>query len=96
MHGAGRHHAQPLALDQQTVLDADQRDHAEIGVVPAVDQQRAQFVGVSLRRRQPFDQRLQHIVDTFACLGGNLQRVGRVEADNLFDLLADPVRFGGR
>ena len=38
----GAHHADALALLQGAVDDAHQHDDAEIGVVPAVDQQRLQ------------------------------------------------------
>jgi hypothetical protein len=38
--GVGAHHADGLALLQHAVDDAHQHDDAEIGVVPAVDQQR--------------------------------------------------------
>ena len=38
----GAHHADALALLQRAVDDAHQHDDAEIGVVPAVDQQRLQ------------------------------------------------------
>ena len=37
---AGQHQPDALALVQRAVEDAHQHDHAEIGVVPAVDQQR--------------------------------------------------------
>ena len=52
VHCAGGHHADLLAALQPAVLDADQDDHAEIVVVPAIDQQRLQRRGrVALRRR---------------------------------------------
>ena len=38
--GAGGHHADALALLDGAIDDADEDDDAEIGVVPAVDQQR--------------------------------------------------------
>ena len=47
------HHADALALLQRAVEDAHQHDDAEIGVVPAVDQQRLQRRRlVALGRRQ--------------------------------------------
>ena len=61
----GPHHADALALLQGAVDDAHQHDDAEIGVVPAVDQQRLQGrVAVALRRRQPRDDGFQHLRHT--------------------------------
>ena len=97
VHGAGRHHADLLAAFEAAVLDADQDDHAEVLVVPAIDQQRLQRrVAVALRRRQARHQRLQHALDVQAGLGADLHGVGRVQADHVLDLLLDPFRFRGR
>ena len=55
----GGHHADAQALLQHAVLDAHQGDDAEIGVVPAVDQQRLQRrVAIAFGRRQAPDHRL--------------------------------------
>ena len=93
---AGAHHADRLALLQHAVDDAHQHDDAEIGVVPAVDEQRLQRrVRVALRRRQAVHDRLQHLVDAEAGLGGDHHGVGGVEADHVLDLLLDALRLGG-
>ena len=95
--GGGPHHADLHALLELAVDDAHQHDDAEIGVVPGIDEQRLQRrVGVALRRRQPRDDRLQHLVDALAGLGGDRHRVGGVEADDVLDLLLDPLRLGRR
>ena len=39
--------------------------------------------------------RLQHLVDAEAGLGGDHHRVGGVEADHVLDLLLDALRLGG-
>ena len=71
-------------------------DDAEIGVVPAIDQQRLQRRRlVALRRRQAVDDRLQHEVDVQAGLGGDRHGVGGVEADHVLDLLLDAIGLGG-
>ena len=91
--GAGRHHADLLAGLQHAVLDPHQDDDAEIGVVPAIDQQRLQRRrGVALGRRQARHQRLEHALDVEPGLGRDLDRVRRVEADHVLDLLLDPRR----
>ncbi len=48
-----------------------------------------------LGRRQPVDDRLQHLVDALAGLGRDQKRVGGVEADDLLDLLLDALGLGG-
>ena len=86
--GVGAHHADALALLQHAVDDAEQHDDAEIGVVPAVDQQRLQRRrGVALGRRQARDDRFQHLRYVQAGLGRDQDRVGRVEPDHVLDLL---------
>ena len=68
--GGGRHHADAQALPQHAVLHPHQGDDAEIGVVPAVDQQRLQGrVAVALGRRQALDHGFQQVVDAEAGLG---------------------------
>ena len=88
--GVGAHHADALALLQDAVDDAHQHDHAEIGVVPAVDQQRLERrVAVAFRRRQAGDDGFQHLGHVLPGLGGNLDRVRGVEPDHVLDLLLD-------
>ncbi len=73
-----------------------QHDDAEIGVVPAVDEQRLQGRGlVALGRRQAVDDRLEHEVDVEPGLGRDRHRLRSVEADDVLDLLLDPVGLGG-
>ena len=40
--------------------------------------------------------RLEHLLDAFAGLGRDLERVMGVEPDHVLDLLAHPVGLGGR
>ena len=97
VHRAVRHHADFLAALQAAVLHPHQDHHAEILVVPAIDQQRLQRRrGVARRRRQAVHQRLQHALDVQAGLGADLHRVGGVQADHVLDLLLHPFRLGGR
>ena len=92
----GAHHADAHALLERAVDDAHQHDDAEIGVVPAVDQQRLQRRRlVALGRRQARDDRLQHEIDVEAGLGRDRHRLGGVEADDVLDLLLDALRLGG-
>ena len=50
---------------------------------------------VALGRRDVVDDRLQHFVDADAGLGGGEHRFRRVEADDVLDLLLDPLGVGG-
>ena len=95
--GVGAHHADALALFQNAVDDAHQHDHAEIGVVPAVDQERLERrVAVALRRRQAGDDRLQHLGHVLPGLGRDHDRVRGVEPDHVLDLLLDRFGLGRR
>ena len=94
---ADRHHADAQALLQHAVLHAHEGDDAEVGVVPAVDQQRLERrVAVALGRRQALDHRLQQVVDADAGLGRDPDRLGRVDADHVLDLPGDPLGIGRR
>ena len=74
---------------------AHQDDHAEVGVVPAVHQQRGERrVGLALGRGQAGDQRVEHRLDALAGLGRDLQRARGVDADDLLDLPPDPLGLG--
>ncbi len=70
-------------------IDADQDDDAEIRVVPAVDQHRLQRRGrVALGRRQilvTIASRMSANADPG--LGRRQHRFGRIEADDVLDLL---------
>ena len=91
------HHADPHALLDRPVDHPDQHDDAEIGVVPAVDQQRLERRGlVALRRRQAGDDRLEHEVDVEAGLGRDRHGLRGVEPDHVLDLLLDALGLGGR
>ena len=75
---------------------AHQDYHAEIGVVPAIDQQgRERRVGVACGRRQAGDERVEHGLDALPGLGGDLQRARRVDADDVLDLLPHALWLGG-
>ena len=93
----GAHHADAHALADHAVDDAHEDDDAEIGVIPAIDQQRLQRRRlVALGRRQAMDDRLQHEIDIEAGLGRDRHGLRRVEADHVLDLLLDAVGLGGR
>ena len=92
---AGLHHLDLLLLLQRAIDDADDDDDAEIEIVVGVDQQRLErLVGIAcLRRRQAGDDGFENGVDAEAGLGGNLERIGGVEADHVLDLLLHARRL---
>ena len=93
MDHAGAHHPDLLALGERAVLDPGEDHDAEIGIVPAVDQERLERpVRLALGRRQALDDRLQHVVDARPGLGRDQERVLGIEADDVLDLLLDPRR----
>ena len=76
----GAHHPDRLALLQRAIDDADENDDAEIGVVPAVDQQRLQrriFAASLFGGRQLVDDRFEHVGNAEAGLGRNQHRLAR-------------------
>jgi len=95
--GVGAHHADAVALGEHAVDEAHQNDDAEVGIVPAVDQQGLERRrAIALGRRQARDDRFQHGGHVEAGLGGNLDGVRGVEADHVLDLLFDLGGLGGR
>ena len=94
--GVGAHHADALAFLEHAVNDTHQHNHAEIEVVPAVNQQCLECgIAVAFRRRQPRDDRFQHLRNVQPGLGGNLDRVAGIESDHILDLLLNLGRLGG-
>ena len=92
--GARGHHPDLHARREPAVHHAHQDHHAEIGVVPAVDQQRGERrIGVPRRRRQAGDERVEHGLDAVAGLGRDLQGARCVDADDVLDLLLHPLRL---
>ena len=93
-----RHHADLHALAQRPLAHPHEGHHAEIGVVPGIHQQGLEWCCrvTRFRRGQALDQCFQHVDDTIAGLGGNLQGLFGIEADHLFDLRADTVRLRRR
>jgi hypothetical protein len=82
VHDAVRHHLDPVAVAELAVDHPDVGDHAAVGVVDGVEDQRAgRRVGVADRRRGLLDDLVQQSLDAEAGLGRGLQHVGRVAAD---------------
>src|SRR6202021_74090 len=82
--GVGTHHPDALALFHHAIDDPDQHHHAEIDVVPTVDQQRFQrAIAVAFRRRQPVHDGFQYVIDAEAGLGRDHHGVGRIDADHV-------------
>ena len=95
--GVGAHHADALAFLQHAVDDAEQHDDAQIGIVPAVDEERFQRCRrIALGRRQPLHDRFQHRGHVLPGLGRDQDRVGGIQPDHVLDLLLDLVGLGGR
>ncbi len=91
------HHADALVLAQGAVDHAHEHHHAEISVVPAVDQKRLQRgLAIALGWRQAMHDRLQHLRHVLPGLGRDQDRVRRIDADHVLDLLLDLLGLGGR
>ena len=93
--GAALHELDVETLGDDAVDYADEDDHAEVGVVPAVDQAGLERrVAVALRRRDLGDDGFEHVLDPDARFGGGEDGFGSVEADDLLDLLLDAFGLG--
>ena len=91
------HHPYLHFLFQHAVLNPHQNYHAQIRIIPAVNQQRLQRrFGTALRRREPMNNRLKQILHAQTGLAGSFYRVGRIQPDDVFNLLLDPHRIRGR
>ena len=95
--GAGLHRLDRLAFGERAVDDADVGDHAAVLVELGVEDQRAGGgVRVAARRRHALDQLVEDLDDALAGLGADAEHaVGRL-ADQVGDLLADPLGLGAR
>ena len=97
MGRAGRHHANFHAFFQRAVNHPHQHHHAQIRVIPAIDQHRFQRrFHIAFGRRQLRHNRFQHIANAEAGFGGNIDTVFRIQPDNVFNLGFDALRLGGR
>ena len=95
--GPERHRAKARARLEAAVDDADERDHAAVLVVGGVEDERPRRrVGVALGRRDPLDDRVEHLVDVDAGLGRDAHDVGRIAAEQLRHLVRCAVRIGRR
>ena len=94
---AGPHQADALAFTQHAVDDAQEDDHSEIRIVPAVHQQRLERrIAIAARGRQPVNNAFQHFRYVLSSFRGNENRVRGVEPDHVLDLLLHLVGLGGR
>ena len=91
-------HQQHLAAGADGAFQhADDDDHAAVGVVPGVEDQRLERRrGIALGRRHPRDDRLEDVLDAAALLGAREDRGVAVEADDVLDLPASLVGLRAR
>ena len=95
--GAGRHHFDLHARADGTVEQAHINDNALVGVVLAVEDERAERrIGVADRRRNVGDDALEDLVDVDVHFRGDLGGVLGRDADDVLNLLLDARRVSGR
>ena len=86
---AGGHHHGSLAPGQAAVDHPDVGDHAAVGVVDRVEDERPRRgVRVAVRGGDLADDLVQQVLDALPGLGGDPQHLGGIDAD-------DPGEFGG-
>ena len=85
----------PDPVSKHAVDDADERDHAAVLVVRGVEDERPRRrVGIALGRRDPLDDRVEHLVDVDARLGRDADDVSRIAAEQLRHLVRGSVGIG--
>ena len=95
--GSLRHRPERVARLEAAVDDPDERDDAAVLVVGGVEDERARRrSGVALRRRDPLDDRVEHVLDAETRLGRDAEHVVGVVADQVGDLRGRAVRIGLR
>ena len=94
---AGRHKLDRVALAERALLDADVDDRAAVRVERRVEDERLERgLGVARGRRDALDDALQDRLDAHARLGGHVEHVVRVAADEVGDGLGHQLRLGAR
>ncbi len=95
--GAVLHRQDPLVLAEGAVDHPHVGDHAAVLVELGVEDQRpGRRLGLALRRRDALDDRLQHLDHPLPGLGRDPQRFLGVAAEQVGDLLRDPLGLGAR
>src|SRR5690606_16688858 len=94
---SSRVHDDAIALRDDAVHDADQRDDADVAVEPRVDDQRLQRIaGAARGRRDALDDPLEQVLDAEAGLRADAHRVLRLDADDVLDLPNHALGIRGR
>ena len=96
VHGARRHHLDPLARRDLAVDDANVGDHAAVGVVDRIEDHRARRgVRVAGRRRHLAHHVVEQVGHTLARLPGDPQHVAGFAPDDVGDFGGVAIRVGG-
>ena len=86
-----------LAHAQMAVHHAHQNDDTAVAVEPGIENQRAQGqIGRAFGRRHQHDDGFQDVVNADSLFGAGQHGIARIQADDGFDLLANPLRLGRR
>src|SRR5215211_5741298 len=81
------HRPDPVSLLQLAVEEAGKGDDSPVGIVVGVEDQGARLLSRGLRGRHPVNDSVEHAFNTFACLGGDLEYLLFVRAEQLHKLL---------
>ncbi len=97
MHGARRHHLDPVAMGELAVDHAHVGDDPAVGVVDRVeDQGTGRCIGDALGGGVCVDDLVEQGLDTLAGLRRDPEHVARVAADDVRELLGVLLRVGRR
>ena len=95
--GVTGHQTDALVALERAVDHAHQHHHPDVVVEPRVDDHGAQRrVDLAARRRHASDDGLENVVDALAGLGAARNRIGRIDTDDIFDLLLGTLGVGLR
>ena len=94
---AGRHQTHLHARLDAALHQAHINDNAAVGIVLAVEDQRAQrSIDIALRRGNVRDNVLKHLLDVQSDLGGDLRSILGGQSDDVLDFLFDVCRVCAR
>ena len=93
---AGAHQPDLVVLAERALGQADVDDHALVGVVVAVEDQALDGLRrVALRRRDPRDDRLEHLGNPGPVLGAREEHLLARDREDVLELVHDGVGVGG-
>ena len=92
-----RHQANLVLGAQHAIHNTHEHDHPHVVVKPRVNDQGLQWrFRVALGRRNTANNGFKNLIDAIAGFGARPDRIGRLNANHVFNFLGGGIRVGGR